>query len=86
MTRVRAPRRVRRSQVAGERWLTGTDLSEADLFDADLDGVNLAGAKLHRANLTDALGVEQIASAQGDMATRLPEGMPRPEPWCELPE
>ncbi|GAA4895535.1 pentapeptide repeat-containing protein [Actinomycetospora straminea] len=63
--------------------LTHAGLIEANLTGANLYRANLTSASLERANLTEAKGVtrRQIASALGDIATLLPDGIPRPKSW-----
>jgi hypothetical protein len=58
--------------------LRGTDLRLADLLGADLRGAQLAGA-----DLRDALFLTgpQLAAADGDAATRIPEVLERPAHW-----
>ncbi|EWG11287.1 pentapeptide repeat-containing protein [Cytobacillus firmus] len=53
--------------------LRNTDLIGADFRDADLSGANLMGSIF----LTQA----QVNSAKGDMHTKLPKGLQRPEHW-----
>ena len=54
---------------------TGEDHSGADLRGADFRGADLRGVR----NLTQ----EQLDSARGDVATRLPEGLVRPVAWIQ---
>jgi hypothetical protein len=63
--------------------LTDAHLDGADLTDAHLDGADLTGATLVGADLTDAQGLTQdeIASARGNAATTLPDGVIRPASW-----
>jgi uncharacterized protein YjbI with pentapeptide repeats len=68
------------------------DLSNADLTLADLTGASLVGtdlsdakltlSKLYDADLTDAkVSQDQINSAVGNLATKLPSGKVRPSSW-----
>ena len=77
--------------------LSGADLSETDFRKANLRGARLAGANLCGADLTGAdlseadlrgacltnavVSSQQIASACGDMATMLPQGVAYPSHW-----
>lgn len=63
--------------------LIGADLRGADLRRADLLGADLRGARLAGADLRDALFLTgpQLAAADGDGATRIPEGRSRPAHW-----
>ena len=63
--------------------LIGTDLRGADLRRADLLGADLRGARLGGADLGDALFLTgpQLAAAEGDRATRIPERLERPRHW-----
>ncbi len=61
-----------RNAVLRQVNLRGADLSAANLSRADV-----SGADLTRTNLTQ----EQIDVARGDLDTRLPEGLTRPEHW-----
>ncbi|KQY44458.1 pentapeptide repeat-containing protein [Cellulomonas sp. Root137] len=63
--------------------LLGAELSGADLRRADLLGADLRGADLSGADLSGALFVTppQVASAQGDAATRLPRDLLPPAHW-----
>lgn len=60
--------------------LLGADLRGADLREADLLGADLRGADLRGADLSTAFFVtpNQVASARGDAATRLPERLGAP--------
>lgn len=58
--------------------LSGVDLSFTDLIGADLRDADLSGANLSKSiYLTQA----QINTAKGDMKTRLPKALVRPEGW-----
>ena len=63
--------------------LFSADLSGADLRDASLACTFLRRADLRGADLSTALGLvpSQIADAVGDLATRLPDNLPRPASW-----
>ena len=63
--------------------LIGADLRGVDLRLADLLGADLRGARLAGADLRDALFLTgpQLAAADGDGATRIPEGRSRPAHW-----
>lgn len=58
--------------------LSGTDLSGADLIGADLRDADLRGA-----NLKDSIFItqSQINTAKGDLNTKLPISITRPEYW-----
>jgi uncharacterized protein YjbI with pentapeptide repeats len=71
--------------------LRGADLSGADVSSSWFAGANLAGAvlkkaKLDWADLSEVYGLsqEQLASADGNLKTRLPDGMPYPPHWPEI--
>jgi hypothetical protein len=59
-------------------WLGGANLSRARLL-----RVNLSGARLQGSDLTGALELTQaqLDAAHGDAATRLPDGLQRPDSW-----
>lgn len=61
----------------------GADLRHTDLRHACLLGSDLRGARLHGANLTGAIFLTgpQVASAQGDLDTRLPTALAPPAHW-----
>jgi hypothetical protein len=61
----------------------GADLRDADLRHACLLGTDLRGARLHGANLLGAIFLTgpQVASAQGDLSTRLPTPLAPPAHW-----
>ncbi|WP_431923872.1 pentapeptide repeat-containing protein [Amycolatopsis tucumanensis] len=63
--------------------LRRADLRQADLRQADLIGADFRGANLAGADLTGSLFLTQaqVNAAQGDGATRLPEGLDRPAHW-----
>jgi uncharacterized protein YjbI with pentapeptide repeats len=63
--------------------LFGAHLARANLRLAYLDGADLRQAHLEGANLRDTEGLTQaqIEEAEGDVATRLPEGLTRPVHW-----
>jgi hypothetical protein len=58
--------------------LSGSDLRNADLIAADLRDANLAGADLSSAIYVTQM---QINAANGDVHTKLPEGVDRPTHW-----
>jgi uncharacterized protein YjbI with pentapeptide repeats len=64
--------------------LSKANLSRADLSGAVLDGVDLSSARLYGVDLraTD-LRQEQLDSAHGDRATKLPDRLQRPKTWME---
>jgi hypothetical protein len=71
--------------------LRGADLSGADVSSSWFAGANLAGAvlkkaKLDWADLSEVYGLsqEQLALADGNLKTRLPDGMPYPPHWPEV--
>ena len=57
-------------------YLTGANLRGAHLEDA-----NLRGARLGGADLRQATGLTDLAQANGDARTRLPDGVARPAHW-----
>ena len=63
--------------------LDGAVLTRADLFGADLNGAGLNGADLSGAELRGVSGLNQshLDKARGDLNTKLPEGLTRPESW-----
>lgn len=63
--------------------LVGADLRDADLRSADLTGTDLRGADLRGADLTGAifLAQQQVDAARGDLATKLPASVTRPDHW-----
>ncbi len=63
--------------------LVGADLRRVDLAHADLTGADLRGADLRGADLALALFVtgQQLASARGDTATRVPAHLDPPVHW-----
>lgn len=63
--------------------LVGADLRGADLRGADVIGVDFRGADLAGADLVGAIFLvqSQLAAANGDAATRLPESVGRPTHW-----
>ncbi|GAA0071017.1 hypothetical protein UT300003_25410 [Clostridium sardiniense] len=75
--------------------LVGEDLSGALLIAADLKGSNLSGVDFLGADLrdTDLRGADlsrsiyltqlQLNSAKGDINTKLPISLSRPEYWCD---
>jgi len=73
---------LRAASLRGAR-LVAADLRGADLRRADLLGADLRGARLAAADLRGALFVvaSQLATADGDTATRLPRSAPRPAHW-----
>jgi len=64
--------------------LIGSDVRAADLSDADLTGADLRGANLAGANLETSMFTtqQQVDSARGDPATRLPSRLRRPSHWA----
>jgi hypothetical protein len=64
-------------------YLIGADLREADLTLTDLIGADLRDARLERADLSRSLFLtqQQVNSAAGDSATRLPPALQRPSHW-----
>jgi len=91
------PRRTRRADLVGAglagvdlrgcdlrgALLLGADLQRCDLRGADLIGADLRAADLRGADLSGALYVTepQLASARGDLDTRLPREVRRPHRW-----
>ncbi|CAO5185785.1 exported hypothetical protein [Frankia sp. AiPs1] len=69
------------------RLLLGADLRRADLRAADLRGADLRGADLRGADLrgTWFLTSMQLASARGDLSTRLSAGHDHPAHWTATP-
>lgn len=70
--------------------LSGADVGEtnlcgADLSFADISGVDLSGADLSNAYLSAAHGLTQaqVDSAYGDVHTKLPSNLTRPDHWVE---
>ena len=63
--------------------LSGADLSGADFINANLRGACLIRANLSVANLSWAEGLtqEQVDTANGNSATRLPSNLHMPESW-----
>jgi hypothetical protein len=63
--------------------LIGADLRWVDLGEADVLGADLRGADVSGADLGSALFLTQfqVNAARGDVRTRLPEVLVRPEPW-----
>ncbi|TNC23495.1 pentapeptide repeat-containing protein [Amycolatopsis alkalitolerans] len=63
--------------------LIGADLRDADLRKADVIGADFRGADLRGADLTGCLFLTgpQLAAANGDARTRLPQGFTRPAHW-----
>jgi hypothetical protein len=68
--------------------LTGADLSGAYLLAADLSGTDLTAVKLNGAHLRGAdlskvvnLNQAQIDTAEGDLSTKLAEGLKMPKGW-----
>jgi hypothetical protein len=61
----------------------GADLRDTDLRHACLLGADLRGARLHGANLSGAIFLTgpQVASARGDLNTRLPTALAPPTHW-----
>jgi Pentapeptide repeats (8 copies) len=68
--------------------LLGADLHRADLRTADLLGADLRGADLRGADLREALFVTapQLAAADGDATTRIPESLDPPRHWDSTAE
>jgi uncharacterized protein YjbI with pentapeptide repeats len=71
-----------------EAHLEGATLARAHLKDATLEGAYLKGADLRDAHLEGAdlsgaigLAESELAKAQGDARTKLPNGMTRPRHW-----
>jgi uncharacterized protein YjbI with pentapeptide repeats len=64
-------------------YLIAADLTGADLRLADLIGADLRDADLSGADLTGCIFLTQpqLGAARGDAATRLPDGLTRPEHW-----
>ena len=73
---------LRRASLRGA-YLIGTNLGGADLRRADLAGADLRGAQLAGADLSTSLFVTQaqLDVARGDVRTKLPPGLRRPEHW-----
>jgi Pentapeptide repeats (8 copies) len=67
--------------------LVGAKLVRAHLEDAQLSGADLIGADLRRADLSSApfLTQQQVNSAYGNKATKLPPGLVMPESWKPAP-
>jgi uncharacterized protein YjbI with pentapeptide repeats len=84
---LRAPSSSSPGPVLHKADLSGADLGGADLRKANLHGANLDGADLGGADLGKVgdLTQEQLESARGDEATRLPEGLVRPTSWTKPP-
>jgi hypothetical protein len=61
--------------------LTCADLREADLLGADLRGTRLAGADLRGALF---LTQQQVGAALGDLRTRIPNRLLRPQHWSTV--
>jgi uncharacterized protein YjbI with pentapeptide repeats len=63
--------------------LIAADLRNADLRSADVTGADLRDADVRGADLSTALFLTQVQldSAKGDVATRLPPALTRPEHW-----
>ena len=63
--------------------LLGADLRGADLSRADLLGADLRGARLEGADLSGSLFLTQpqVGAARGDLSTKLPVGLRRPDHW-----
>lgn len=63
--------------------LIAADLREADLRVTDLIGADLRDADLSGANLTGSIFLTQaqVNAANGDMKTKLPPSLKRPEHW-----
>jgi hypothetical protein len=74
---------LRRASLRGA-YLIGTDLAGADLRLADLAGADLRGAQLAGADLSTSLFVTQaqLDTARGDVRTKLPRALRRPEHWA----
>ncbi len=64
-------------------YLIGADLRGADLRLADLIGADLRDADLRGADLTGSIFLiqSQLDSAKGDLATKLPPSLTRPQHW-----
>jgi hypothetical protein len=75
-------RDLRNARLRGA-YLIGADLRGADLGTADLLGADLRNADLRGADLRGCLFLTrpQLASARGDMSTKLPVDMSRPPHW-----
>lgn len=78
---------LRKKDLKGEN-LSGAYLIAANLRDVDLSFTDLIGADLRDADLSGAnlsrsiyLTQAQINTAKGDMSTRLPKNLIRPESW-----
>lgn len=67
-----------RGAVLIEADLRGADLRSADLIGADLRGADVRGADLSAALF---LAAYQVASARGDVSTRISAALPRPTHW-----
>ncbi|MGF7048261.1 uncharacterized protein YjbI with pentapeptide repeats [Paenibacillus sp. DS2015] len=67
-------------------YLIAADLRDADLRVTDLIGADLRDADLRGANLTDSIFLTQaqINSAKGDMDTKLPPTLIRPDHWVKV--
>jgi hypothetical protein len=79
--------RLQRFYLRGAH-LGDCNLQRAELSGADLTNVDFKGTKLHGARLAGAVGVtsQQIAEAEGNMATILPKDVEKPSSWgyCRL--
>ncbi|EHR52172.1 putative low-complexity protein [Saccharomonospora marina XMU15] len=79
--------RLRGARLAGASLrgasLLAADLTDADLRVADFTGADLRGADLSGADLEGSLFLTQpqLQAANGNEATRLPTGTPRPSHW-----
>jgi len=79
--------KMRRANLRGANLrgvlLIAADLREADLRDCDFIGADLRDADLSGANLAGSffLTQAQINSAKGDIHTKVPEGLKKPEHW-----
>jgi uncharacterized protein YjbI with pentapeptide repeats len=64
-------------------YLLGADLRGADLNVADLRGADLRGADLRGADLSHSFFLiqAQVETAIGDLDTKLPPSLTRPEHW-----
>lgn len=65
--------------------LIAANLSHADLRKADFIGADLRDADLSHANLDDALFLtqSQINSARGNVHTKIPNFLVRPDHWIK---
>ncbi|MBN1092715.1 pentapeptide repeat-containing protein [Blastococcus sp. TML/M2B] len=74
--------RLRNASLRGA-YLIGADLRGADLGTADLLGADLRATDVRGADLSACLFLTgpQLAAARGDVTTRVPAGLRRPQHW-----